>query len=438
MGRSNRLIVPLCLAITFLTLGVLTILSFSKLRQELASCQEKLANYQQQVKEPVRKNKPKGIMILIEYEDTKGLVNMVNELYKRNIHALLHVGPDFVENNCETIKKLTSYNVTLVGGCGDELWNLTYDEQLRVITDTKRRIEACTGQPLEFITSRYWGWDENTVKIAHKLGIKAIFARGLVENGAAIFQPEGYNVKILSVSNIKSVYFKYGSVCDYSYWIRGGKPTDMLAELEDAIANHDKISPVSHTNIGGLKKDWFEMWLKFFDSGKVDWVSWEEFSTVDYKMPLNRIPRNKNVPYTPEMKANRDKLYQQGENVENPCSIEDLPPVNTSTKSGSRLESSKKQGKILMFHNGKGPMCLEAVSFLETIDYPSEQVLTTDPDFSQRLATEKAKFEQSEGVSDSFGYYPIIFVGDRAFSGFNEEIKDEILKEIGQFNSRNL
>jgi len=392
MKKENKFIVFPCLTVILLVTGVLLLFSLSKLRQELASCRQRVADYQQQAKPSAGKsNKTKGIMVLIEYKDTKGLVNMVNELYKRNIHALLHVGPDYVENNCETIKKLTNYNVSLVGGCGDELWNLTYEEQLKVITDTKRRIEACTGQPLEFITSRYWGWDENTVKIADKLGIKNIFARGLVENGAAIFQPKGYNVKILSVSNIKSVPFKYGSVCDYSYWVRNGKPSDMLAELDDAIANNDKISPVSHTNIGGFKESWFKMWQEFFDSGKVDWVSWEEFSTVDYEMPLNLIPKNKNVPYTPEMRESRDELYQQGENVANPCAIENLPPVSNMSP-----------------------------------------VLTSDPDFSQRLAAKEEKFTQSEGVSDSFGFYPIIFIKNRAFSGFNEQIKNEILKEIGQ------
>ena len=137
------------------------------------------------------------------------------------------------------------------------------------------------------------------------------------------------------------------------------------------------------------------------------------------------------MPYTPEMRESRDKLYQQGKNVDNPCAIEDLPPVG-NTNSNSRTESSESQEKILMFHNGKGPMCLEAMDFLKSIDYPNEQVLTDDPDFFKRLTAEKEKFAQSEGVSSSFGYYPIIFIKNRAFSGFNQEIKNQILKEIGQ------
>jgi len=84
----------------------------------------------------------------------------------------------------------------------------------------------------------------------------------------------------------------------------------------------------------------------------------------------------------------------------------------------------------MMFHNGKGPMCLEALEFLSTIDYPMEEHLDSEADFYDQLNEFRAKFGQSEGVSESFGYYPIIFIKNRAFSGFNEEIKSEILKEI--------
>ncbi len=366
-----------------------------------------------------------GMMVLIEYESVDGLSNMVNELYQRDIYSLLHAGPDFVENNCEAVKKMLDYNVILVGGCGDPLWNFSYDEQLKVMTDTKERIEACTGRPLNFITSAYWGWNEDTVKIAEELGIKNIFARGLVENGAAVFKPEEYDVKILSISNIKSVEFKYGSVCDYSYFVRGGRPSDMLSELDDAIENNEKVTPVSHTNIGGLKKDWFEMWRSFFDSNKVKWASWEEFSSIDYQMPLSQIPINKNVPYTPEMKEGRDELYQESENVENPCAVEELPEVIPDEKGTKNVSQ-----EITMFHNNTGPMCLEAKAFFEENNIKIKEVLNTDDDYSSLLADYKDDFPTSIGVSDSYGYYPFIFTENNGYSGFNDEIEDKLLQEI--------
>ena len=97
-------------------------------------------------------------------------------------------------------------------------------------------------------------------------------------------------------------------------------------------------------------------------------------------------------------------------------------------------ESSKIKepgdGKIIMFHNGKGPMCLEALEFFKTIDYPLEQHLNYEPDFRTLLNEKKASFEKSEGVSESFGYYPIIFFKNRAYSGFNEEIEESIKKDL--------
>ena len=51
-----------------------------------------------------------------------------------------------------------------------------------------------------------------------------------------------------------------------------------------------------------------------------------------------------------------------------------------------------------------------------------------EADFAQKLEEKKqAVGNKSEGVSSSFGYYPIIFVGDKAFSGFNAPIGEQIL-----------
>ena len=149
----------------------------------------------------------------------------------------------------------------------------------------------------------------------------------------------------------------------------------------------------------------------------------EFMADADWTLPDWQVPINKNAPYTPET-IRPLTPYEEVEKVQNPCRIEDL---SEGTGSDSQVDASNK---IVMFHNGKGPMCLEAVDFLKTINYPAEQILDTDESFSDKLNKLKEGFTQSEGVSESFGYYPIIFIKDRAFSGFDEEIKSEILKEI--------
>ena len=72
----------------------------------------------------------RGIMLLIEYKDTEGLVNFVNDLYERNIYSLLSASPDFVEENCDVIKKLLNYNVELVSQHpSGSFWDIPYEEQ---------------------------------------------------------------------------------------------------------------------------------------------------------------------------------------------------------------------------------------------------------------------------------------------------------------------
>jgi hypothetical protein len=62
-----------------------------------------------------------------------------------------------------------------------------------------------------------------------------------------------------------------GSLCDYSYWAREGSPEQFRKEMFAALI-HDKISPVSHTRLGGLKSAWYEVYMDFFDTTDVTWV----------------------------------------------------------------------------------------------------------------------------------------------------------------------
>jgi hypothetical protein len=43
------------------------------------------------------------------------------------------------------------------------------------------------------------------------------------------------------------------------------------------------------------------------------------------------------------------------------------------------------------------------------------------------LRDKMAEYEQSIGVSEEFRYLPISFYKGKAFSGFNEEVKDELI-----------
>jgi hypothetical protein len=82
---------------------------------------------------------------------------------------------------------------------------------------------------------------------------------------------------------------------------------------------------------------------------------------------------------------------------------------------------------LVIFHNGSGPMCLEATDWLATVqlehpDLVVEEHLTTNPANLVLLAQLKPLYGQSQGVSTTFGYLPIIFFKGQAFSGFNDEV----------------
>jgi len=372
------------------------------------------------------KETPKGMMVLIEYKDTVGLVNFVSELYQRNIPSALLATPEFVQDNCEDIKKLTNYGMEIIGSHTEApLWDMPYEEQYERISEIKSGIEECTGKPLKIVGSRFFASDENTVKVAEELSIPYVTARGTTGTKATVYDPEDYDVKILSISNIETVEFEYGSLCDYSYWVRQGSPDDMMLDLLDATTRYDKLTPVSHTNIGGYLENWMDMWISYWDENEVEWISLNNMmESTDYTMPFYKIPQNRNAPYTPKMLEHVESDENiEGNIVDNPCAIEDLPKVEGE----SNIETDNYVGeKLVMFHNGTGSMCLEALEFIEEIDYTVEEHLNTESDFWEKLNELQDIYGSSEGVSTSFGYYPIIFIQDKAYSGFNEDIQNEI------------
>ena len=363
---------------------------------------------------------PDGLMLLIEFEDTVGINNFVYQMYERNIPGLLMVNAEYVEENCELVKGLQDYNIEVCGTApGEPFWDLPYEVQYERIKETKDRIEACTGNPVRVMGSRYFAYDENTLKAADDLGIPYVFARGTTGSKATIYQTEEYDVKIFSVSNIDSPKWGTGSLCDYSYWAREGNPEDFRDEVYKAFKNFKKVSPVSHTYIGGAKQRWNEVYVDMFDNLDVNWVTLDEFGEVDVYATFDEVPVNREVQYTtPKSEIPLDEEIE----VNNPCAV-----IDTS-EDESTQNMDIDQEELVMFHNGKGSMCLDAIEFFDKKDIEYTEYLTDEDDFNQKLNTYIDEYgEESEGVSSSYGYYPMIFYKGRSFSGFNDDIGKTLL-----------
>ena len=77
-------------------------------------------------------------------------------------------------------------------------------------------------------------------------------------------------------------------------------------------------------------------------------------------------------------------------------------------------------------------MCKDAEAFLMGLDYPIEEHLTDEKNFYALLDRYRIQIPQSEGVSDSYEYFPIIFLKNRAFSGFDENVRRALEVAIDQ------
>ncbi|MCK9416196.1 MAG: hypothetical protein WCR68_00635 [Candidatus Dojkabacteria bacterium] len=371
-------------------------------------------------RESEEKHTPQAMMLLIEFNNTDGLINMTNDMKERDIHGILMINTPFIKKNSAVIKEILKTGVIEIAPSYDPepFWGMPYDQQYEIISEMINSSEEYLDITPRIISSRYMASDENTIKVAHDLGIEYVTARGTTELATTVYKPEEYDVKIISVSNIDVPEFKYGSFCDYSFYERNGSPEDMEKEYNRAI-KEEKFMGVSHTYIGGYKERWNAMWHKFWDSYDVDWVDLDTIGSIDKTMPIWQIPINRNAPYTPE-KIRPEIAYELEENITNPCKVEDL-------NEGESIITKEEEIQITVFHNNSDPMSLELIDFLGENDVEYEQHLTTDTDFVSQLNSYKASNSASEGISNSYEHYPIIFINKRAFSGFNKDIGDELL-----------
>ncbi|MDD4123059.1 MAG: hypothetical protein PHO23_02455 [Candidatus Pacebacteria bacterium] len=93
---------------------------------------------------------------------------------------------------------------------------MPYEEQYTYLQEAQGLVKEVTGKDMRVFGSRYFAYDENTLKVADSLGIEYILARGTKGVEAVVYSPNEYDVKIISVSNVDFENMGHGSLCDYS------------------------------------------------------------------------------------------------------------------------------------------------------------------------------------------------------------------------------
>jgi hypothetical protein len=270
--------------------------------------------------------KPVGLIQLIEFEDIQGLRNWGYELQQRGLKALASIQANMLDEYPTEIKWLADQGHEIAGSYSSQpLWDVPYETQLEAMTETKNAVEQVTGKPMRVFGSKYFAYDENTLKAADALGIKYVLARGTSDVEVIVYDPDEYECDIISVSNVTFEDMGRGSLCDYSLWARGSTAEEFKQVIEDSIAKMPKrIMFASHAYLGGMKQAWWDVYQWLLDSGEVRWAAdFDEWlkpeNGVRLRLPLSLVPVNREVQYTtPTPSMPLDELANLDQ-MQNPC-----------------------------------------------------------------------------------------------------------------------
>jgi hypothetical protein len=160
----------------------------------------------------------------------------------------------------------------------------------------KDKLEAVTGKPMCSFSSKYSAYNEDTLKIADRLGIAHLFGRGTAGARAVVYQPTEYAVRIISTSDVPLNDMGGGTLAAGSIWSRGGTPDDFRKIL--FAVKEDKITLVAQAQLSGVKLHWWNIYQEFFDADLVDWKTMDEFAAHPTVLPNADIPLNTEVQYT--------------------------------------------------------------------------------------------------------------------------------------------
>jgi hypothetical protein len=249
---------------------------------------------------PGDKEQTEGLLLVLDqHKNARGLKHWGDELIKRGIPAVLHVEKGMVDQCSNLIKGFSDKGFDIGGAYNEQpFWDKPYRFQHGEIHAVKDRIEHCTGKPMRVFGSRYFAYDENTLKAAEALGVECVFARGAVGAKAVTFKPEEYNVKIISVSNVPSsmAEMSTGSLCDESLWARG-ESAEGFKDILFSIKKEKKMVLVAQTHLSGVKLHWWSAYQDFLGANIIDWKSLDEFTRDPVVLPNAQIPVNTEVKY---------------------------------------------------------------------------------------------------------------------------------------------
>jgi hypothetical protein len=240
--------------------------------------------------------KAKGLFRVLRW-DARGSRHWAEELRKRRIPANFNADEKQLDKDSGLVREIGALGFEL-GGSYDEapFWNESYDAQYEKMSHVKDKLEAVAGKPMRSFSSKYSAYNQDTLKIAERLGIQYLFGRGTAGARAVVYKPKEYAINIISTSDVPLKGMGGGTLADGSIWSRGGTPDDLKRILFSV--KEDKITLVAQAQLSGAKLHWWNVYQEFFDADLVDWKTMDEFAAHPAVLPNADIPVSTEVHYT--------------------------------------------------------------------------------------------------------------------------------------------
>jgi hypothetical protein len=242
-----------------------------------------------------------GLIMLIEFEKIDGIRHWERALDQRGLTALIQAQHNVLQEYPGDFARLAAKGYIISGIYAEKaFWDVPYDEQFARMRETKEAVERITHKPMRVFGSRYFAYDESTLRAADALGIDYVLGRGTAGALATIYAPREYKAKIISVSNVPFAEMGTGSLCDYSLWARGSTGADFAGVVDKVIASGlSDLILVSHAYLGGLYAEWWRGYEAALANKQVTWRSFDQWvgSVKVSAQPLVDIPVNREVKY---------------------------------------------------------------------------------------------------------------------------------------------
>ncbi len=264
---------------------------------------------------PIFASRINTMLMLIEFERIEGIEQWEKELDSRGLTALVKVQDNVLEEYPTVFKRLADKGYEIAGGYDKApFWDMSYDEQYKYLKESKDLVEKITGKKMRVFGSRYFAYDETTLKAADALGIEYILGRGVNDVEATVYQPKEYKVRVISVTNVDvGEPMGRGSLCDYSLWSRGADAVEFGQILDESIAKKPtNMILVSHAYLGGTRLEWWIEYEKALTSDKIVWNNFDNWlqNQEIVTLPNAEIPMNKEVKYVQPKPAKPMEDYE--------------------------------------------------------------------------------------------------------------------------------